>query len=629
MMNRFLPWFFTLGLWVTALSCTRERSIKPAPVIKPVHPVGVQQKSPLPPEIPDPPISISAQEFAQKQMVSLQLGDVTPAVMKLMSSVINGLSFYSEHGTIAASYPAIINQTFTNFSVNLTQSFLPYAFRSLVNIADRSHPIVTVLLDTANGTKSYVTGFSIDTREFKARLLQGSFGKFATATWGGWILPQHETTKVYFSVEENYLFLATEPSLLVPGAAYLRGRFAAANAQKPVVVTLHNVANYASYYAEKIVRKMNLSDSERTQLLQFALPELSGLSELSLQVGLNSDLTLQTEIAAVPLPQGTGPLTSQLLTPADVNDLVRALPASTVAFSIDKLTVPFISKLYKDMRTKLQQKFQPSPPSDTAIILGHFHSILEWLDTIYDQSADSQVFFISLYKKHLHTGAMLQLRPSTNGRAILTKLETLFKSLNPRLWIPTLSPESKKELAWLVKFLHIRTQMTTLDKRPALVVKLAFQWDQMPKALQDEHTIVAKHFLGKSQEIAFVLDNDVLWVMAGAQWNDLLKESTARQGKNIHPRMETAGVLAATAWNMRSLMMYTIAEWLQIRLLSPMDSKTVHQLKAALAVFEKFGYGWMLVTVGRLDENRIGVRFSLERETWPVIFAWFLFIKDW
>ena len=629
MMNRFLPWFVTLGLGVTVLSCTRERSIKPAPVLQPVHPVGVQQSSALPPEIPDMPKSITAQEFAQKQMVSFQLGNVTFAVMKLMSSVVDGLSFYAEHGTIAASYPAIINQTFTNFSVNLTQSFLPYAFHSIVDIADRAHPIVAVLLDATNGTKSYVAGFAIDTREFEARLQQGSFGKFAKATWGGWILPQNENTKVYFAVEENYLFLATEPGLLVPGAAYLRGRFATANPQKPVVVTLHNVATYASYYAEQVVRKMKLSESKRTQLLQFALPELSGLAELSVQIGLNSDLTLQTEVAAVPLSQGTGPFTSQLLTPADVNDLVRVLPASTVAFSIDKLTVPFISKLYKDMRTKFQPEIQHSPQSDTSILLGHFNSVLEWLDHMYDQSADSQVFFLSLYKKRLHAGAVLQLRSGINGCVILTKLEKLFRSLNPRTFLSTLSPEGKKELAWLVKILNIRTQMTTLDKRPALVVKLALQWDQMPRAFQSEQTIVAKYFLGKSQEIAFVLDNDVLWVMAGAQWNDLLKESSARQGKNIHPRMGTAGVLAATAWDMRSLMMYIIAEWLQIRLLSPMDSETIHQLKAALAVFEKFGYGWMLVTAGRLDENRIGVRFSIERETWPVLFAWFWFIKAW
>jgi len=624
-MKLFLRGFLALSIFLTAFSCTRERHAKPAPNLPPVHPAGLGTTEPQPPADPEPARAMDAREFSDRQVFSAQTGEIVPAVMKLASSVVGNLSFYPEQNAIAASYPSVVNQVFRDFPVSFMRDLLPRAWQPVLNAADLSKPVAATVLDSPRGGKAHVAGFFTDSGEFDARLRQGSFGKFGKTAHGGWILLHDNNRKVYFTLEGNLLFLADEPAILEPGAAFLRQRLESAVPQFPLVLTLHNAASNARRYMNWMSREMDLSGKNRARFEQWALPELSSFSEISLRVGLDADSSLHVEVAGTPLPQVSGPMAAQLLTPVDVADLARFLPASTAAFSLDKLAVPAISALYRDLRATLRGEMQHS--SDQAKLLGYFDFMLEWMEHMYERSADSQAFFVSLHKNRLHAGALLQLRPGTNGNEILAELEKGFRAISPRVFLPTLSPEGRKELAWLPKFLEVRTKKTTLDKRAALVVTLALDWNRMPKNLQDEKTPIYRHFLGKSQELAFVLDGNSLWAAAGAHWQDILKESWKQAGRIPNPRTQTAGVLAVSAMDTRALIHYVIGEFLQIRLPAPPDSELLQSLKSARAEFEKLNSGWMTAAAGRMDQNRIGFRFTLERDIWVFGFSWYLILR--
>ncbi len=624
-MKRLSVWCCVIVFAAAAFSCTRERPMKSAPNLPPT-PAGTGNPNP-PTEMESAPKSLDAAEFARRRIFSLEAGEAGSEVMKLVASVVGGLSFHPDYNAMAAAYPAVVNQVFRDLPVQLVRDLVPYAWRPLLDLADRSRPVAATIVDASGNRMSYVAGFSIDPGEFESRLRQGTFGKFQKAPWGGWIVPQGERGKVYFLVEEKFLFLSGDAALLKPGAAFLQERFAAVSPQKPVSFHLHNVAANAQRYMDWFTGELRFSNAARVKFAQLFLPELSSLEEISFHVGLDTDLALQMSVSAVPVANPMGPMVAQMLTPADVADLARILPASTAAFSLDKLAIPAISALYRDLRRELQKEITASSGRDEAKVLAYFDSMLEWLDRMYERSADSQAFFVALPKGKLHLGAFLQLRPQTSGKDVLSELDKWFKSVNPRSFVPTLSPEGKKELAWLPKFLDVRTQMATVEKRSALVVKIALDWNRMPREMRDEDSILFQHFLGKGVELAFVADNDSLWFLAGAQWKDLLREVVARGGRIPNPRMASAGILATGAMDMRAFVLYGIDEFLQIKFVSALDSEMLGTLKAARAAFEKFGYAWMSVSAGRLDGNRIGMRVTLERETWPIWFTWMVMMK--
>ncbi|MBU1510452.1 hypothetical protein KKD52_08840 [Myxococcota bacterium] len=629
-MKRFILAVMLLSL----VQCTTKQSDKPStPLPPPTNTTDPVQPVPLEPEVAVSalPSDLKVEALAEKQMISVNVGPVVNQIQQLVAASLPHLAFIPGIDQISATIPAMVPQVFGKMGREIVRDMVPHHWRSLLDMADLSTGIyVTYVAREPRGYTSVVR-FSAESTELEARLSRGDLGQFRKTSWGGRLsFAGHMNHKgardLFVAFDQDRVLLSEDIRLLHPAMELLRKQIAAVPAGFPFFAMVHNLDRNTDLYLNRISREF--STSERRELepvLRILKPEFESLKHLAFSAGLDGNLALVMDMHARAVDNPTGPMVKAAMTPVDIGDLAPLLPGKPILFGLDKSSLDFLRPLYKKLQGELLRSRASVRNADEALLMGQFSSVIDLVDKFFEWSADSQVGMWSLRKGQMHLGGMLQLKLASSGKDMMDSVDKLMKTWNPKTMLALLSPEAKKELAWLPKVLEIRTKSTQFEKRPALVVTMKFNWKNVPKHVQNEQLTIFSQFVGKQLEFALVHDSGRMFLMAGALWKDELKDIMAARGKLPDPRLKSASesTMSLSAFDLNGFSTYLFGEILKIKFPDPLSSDAKAFLQAAIKHFGTMtGYSWMTFSAGLQPDRQFRMRFTMEKEAWPLWVSW-------
>jgi hypothetical protein len=438
---------------------------------------------------------------------------------------------------------------------------------------------------------------------------------------------------LFVAFDQDHVLLSEDLRLLHPAITLLRKQVAAAPSGFPFHALMHNLDRNTDVYLDKVSREFSPSDRRSLEpVIRIFKPELESLKQLAFSLGLDGNLSLVMDLHARAVDNPTGPMVKSAMTPVDVGDLATLLPGKPILLGLDKSSLDFLRPLYKKAQSELLRSQTSNSNADEVLLMGQVNTVIDLIDKFFEWSADSQMGVWSLRKGQMHLGGMLQLKQASSGKDMMDAVEKLMKAWNPKTLLPQLSPESRKELAWLPKVFEIRTKSTLVEKRPALVVTMKFNWKNVPKHVADQELTVYSQFVGKQVEFALVHDAGRMFLIAGALWKDELKDMLAARGKLPEPRLKQAAesTMSLSAFDLGGFTTYLFGELLKIKFPVPLSADTKSFLQAAIKQFGIMtGYSWMTFSAGLQPDRQFRMRFTMEKEAWPVWVTWAYMMNRW
>jgi len=623
-----------LAILLLALAqCTPKKDDRPSTPLPPTSnspaSPGDTPAEPVEPEISGAalPSEITVAALAERQIISVNVGNVVPQVQQLVASTLPHLAFIPEVQQMAAVLPGMVPQTFGRLGREIVSDLVPRHWRSLLDMADFSAGVYVSMVSKEQGGRTMLVRFAADPGELEARLSRGDLGQFRKTSWGGRLSfaghKNHEGARdLFVALDQDRVLLSEDLRLLHPALELLRTQAAAVPAGFPLFSTVHNVDRNADWYLKKLGEEF--SPSERRDLEPVARilkPELDSLREVSLALGLDGNLALVMDLHARAIDNPTGPMVKAAMTPVDVGDLAVHLPGKPILVGLDKSSLDFLRPVYKKIQGEIMKEAARAGNSDEAMLAGQLNSLVDLVDKFFEWSADSQVGAWSLRKGRLHMGGMLQLKQASSGKDMMDAVEKLMKSWNPKTMIAQMSPEAKKELAWVPKVFEIRTKTAQVEKRPALVVTFKFNWKAMPKSEMTEQLTLFSQFIGSELEFALVHDAGRMWMIAGAQWKDELKEMIAGRGRLPDPRLKQASesTMSLSAFDLNAFSTWLAGEVLKLKFPGGLSSAERTLIQDAVKQFGSMtGYAWMTFSAGLQPDRRFRMRGTMEKECWPI-----------
>ncbi len=627
-----------LAILLLALAqCTSKKTELPSTPLPPPTDSGKGQPS-EPNEPVDPvmtgaalPTELSAADFQRRQLVSVQVGDLVPQAQQLVAATLPHLMWIPEAAQMAAALPGMVPQAFGRVSRGFVEELVPRHWRAVLDAADFSAGVTVSLVSRESGGHTVVVRFATDASELEARLSRGDLGQFRKTSWGGRLsfsghLNHKGARDLFIAFDQDHALLAGELRLLGPAIEVLRTQAGQVPAGFPVFVTVHNVHENVDLYMKKMAGEFNSSERRKLEpVAQVLRPELESLRQLTFGLGLDGNLAFIVDLQARAVDNPTGPMVKAAMVPVDVGDLAVHLPGKPFLVGLDKSSLDFLRPLYKKIQGELAKAQAEVKGTDEALLMGQFGSVIELVDKFFEWSADSQVGAWTLRKGRLHMGGMLQLKQATSGKEMMDAVEKLAKSWNPKTMLPLMSPEARKELAWVPKVFEIRTRTAQVEKRPALIVTFKFNWKAMPKSEVTEELTIFSQFIGNELEFALVNDAGRMWMVAGALWKDELKDMLSGKGRLPEPRLKQASesTMSLSAFDLNAFSAWLAGEVLRIKFPVAMSTDARALLQAAVAQLGKMtGYAWMTYSAGLQPDRSFRMRFTMEKECWPIWVAW-------
>ena len=627
--------FILAVLLLSLVQCTTKQSDKPStPLPPPTSDKGSVDPVPVEPEVSVSalPADVTVAALAERQLFSLLVGNAVNPVQQLVAATLPHLTFIPEINQIAAAAPALVPQVFGKLGREMVRDMVPRHWRDLLEMADLSSGIHLTYV-AREGSKGYhsVVRFAAEASEMEARLSRGDLGQFRKTPWGGRLsfaghMNYKGASDLFIAFDQDRVLMSEDVRLLHGARELLRTQAAAVPAGFPFFVMVHNVDRNADLYLNKLSRQF--SSSERRNLEPvFAIlkPEFESLKHLSFALGLDGNLSLLMDLNFRAVDSPTGPMVKAAMTPVDVGDLAVLLPAKPILFGLDKSSLDFLRPAYKKLQGELLKQMASARNTDEALLMGQVSAVIDLVDKFFEWSSDSQVGAWSLRKNQMHLSGALQLKQATSGKDMMDAVEKLMKAWNPKTMLALMSPEAKKELAWLPKVFEVRTSRTQVEKRPALVVTLKFNWKNMPRSEMTEELTVFSQFIGKQLEFALVQDAGRVLLSAGALWKDEIKDMLAARGKLPELRLKNASesTMSLSAFDANAFTTWMFAEILKIKFPNALDTDTKTLLSAAIKQFASMtGYSWMTFSAGLQPDRQFRMRYSMEKEAWPVWVSW-------
>jgi len=626
--------FILAVLLLSLVQCTNKPSDKPATTLPPTTP-GKTAVDPVPVEpevaVASLPADVTVAALAERQLFSMSVGNAVSQVQQLVAVSIPHLLFIPGFDQIAAAAPAMVPQVFGKMGHEMVKEMVPRHWRDLLAQADFSSGVLVTYVSRGGKGYSRVVRFAAEASELEARLPRGDVGQFRRTPWGGRLsFAGHMNHKgapdLFIAFDQDRVLISDDIRLLKPAMELLRTQAAAVPAGFPFFAMLHNVDRNADLFLNRFSREFGSHDRKSLEpVIAMLKPEFESLKYLSFAIGLDGNLALIMDMHARAVDNPTGPMVKAAMTPVDVGDLATILPGKPILIGLDKSSLDFLRPMYKKIQGELLRAQAREHNTDEALLMGQANAVIDLIDKFFEWSADSQVGVWSLRKGQLHLGGMLQLKQAASGKDMMDAIDKLMKAWNPKTMLALMSPEAKKELAWLPKVLEIRTKSTLVEKRPALVVTMKFNWKNVPKHVQNEGLTVFSQFIGKQLEFALVHDSGRMFMIAGALWKDELKDMLAARGKLPEPRIKPASesTMTLSAFDLNGFSTWMFAEILKIKFPVAMGADSKAFLQAAIKQFGTMtGYSWMTFSAGLQPDRQFRMRFTMEKEAWPIWASW-------
>jgi len=508
---------------------------------------------------------------------------------------------------------------------------VPRHWRDVLDAADFSAGVAVTLLTRESARHTAVVRFATDVSELEARLSRGDLGQFRKTSWGGRLsfsghLNHKGARDLFIAFDQDHALLAEELRLLGPAIEALRTQSGQVPVGFPIFAIVHNVHRNVDLYMKEMTSAFNSSERRKLEpVVQVLRPEFESLRQLTFGLGLDGNLAFIMDLQARAVDNPTGPMVKAALVPVDIGDLAVHLPGKPFLVGLDKSSLDFLRPLYKKLQGELARATDHVRGTDEALLMGQFSTVIDLIDKFFEWSADSQVGSWSLRKGRLHMGGMLQLKQASSGKEMMDAVEKLAKAWNPKTMLPLMSPEARKELAWVPKVFEIRTKTTQVEKRPALVVTFKFNWKAMPKSEVTEELTLFSQFIGNELELALVNDAGRVWMIAGALWKDELKDMLAGKGRLPEPRLKQASesTMSLSAFDLNVFSAWLGGEILRVKFPVAMSSDARALFQAAIAQLGKMtGYAWMTFSAGLQPDGSFRMRFTTEKECWPIWASW-------